>query len=388
MKIFSSLFTAAMAVAVSAPCALKAAKHPAPGEYFVYIGTYTGPQSKGIYSSRFDTSTGKLTPIGLAAETESPSFLAIHPNRRFLYAANEIDNYNNQKGGAVSAFAIDPNTGKLTFINKVSSRGAGPCHLVVDKTGRNVIVANYGGGSVAVLPVKQDGSLGEASAFVQHTGAGADPKRQSRPHAHCVALSRNNRFAIVADLGLDELVVYRFDPKRGSLTPNDPPFARVNPGAGPRHFAFHPTERYAYVINEMQSTVTAFTYDAARGAFKELQTISTLPHDFTGDNTTAELEVHPSGKYLYGSNRGHDSIAVFAIDAGKGTLALLADVPTQGKTPRNFGLDPTGAYLLAANQNSGNLVLFRIDPNTGKPAATGDIFEVGSPVCVKFVAAK
>lgn len=391
MKIIRLLFGAALAMAlvmVPAPCASAAAKHAGRGEYFVYIGTYTGPQSKGIYSYRFNTGTGKLTPIGLAAETEGPSFLAVHPNRRFLYAVNEINSYNGQKGGAVSAFVIDPKTGKLTFLNKVSSRGAGPCHLVVDKTGRNILVANYGGGSVAVLPVKRDGRLGDATAFVQHSGAGANPKRQSGPHGHCVTLSRNNRFAVVADLGLDEVLVYRFDPRRGALTPNDPPFAKVNPGAGPRHFAFHPTERFAYVINEMQSTVTAFTYDANSGVLKELQTLSTLPSDFSGNNSTAELEAHPSGKYLYGSNRGHDSIAVFAIDAAKGTLTPSAHVSTQGKTPRNFSVDPTGAYLFAANQNSGNVVVFRIDPNTGKPAATGESVQVASPVCVKFVPAR
>jgi 6-phosphogluconolactonase len=388
MARFSVLFTALVAFLPLTAWAAGAEKAAAQTEFLVYVGTYTGPKSKGIYAYRFDAATGGLVSLGLAAETVNPSFLAIHPSRRFVYAANEIGNYQGQKSGAVSAFARDGRTGKLTFLNEVASRGADPCHLVVDKTGKNLLVANYSGGNVAVFRVLDDGRLGEASAFVQHVGSSVNPERQRGPHAHSINLSPDNRFAIAADLGLDELLVYRFDPTKGSLTANTPAFAKVNPGAGPRHFAFHPSGKFAYVISEMQSTVTAFAYDAARGVLRELQTISTLPKDFAGENYTAEVQVHPSGKFLYGSNRGHDSIAVFAIDAAKGTLTFIERVPTQGKWPRNFGIDPTGAYLLAANEKSDNVVVFRIDPQTGRLTSTGQVLAVGSPVCVKFVTAK
>lgn len=358
------------------------------GEYLVYIGTYTRQNSRGIYAYRFHTATGSLEPLGLVAETVHPSFLAVHPSRRFLYAANEVANHDGKPGGTVSAFAIDSKTGKLTFLNQASSGGAGPCYLAVDKSGKNVLVANYGGGSVAALPVNQDGRLNQASAFLQHRGSSVDPKRQQGPHAHSINVSPDNRFAVAADLGLDQLLVYRFDPAKGSLAANSPAFARVNPGAGPRHFAFHPGGKFAYVVNEMQSTVTAFAYDRRRGVLKELQTTSTLPKDFAGENTTAEVQAHPSGKFLYGSNRGHDSIAVFRIDPGKGTLRPVEQVATQGKTPRNFGIDPTGSYLIAANQNSDNIVVFRIDAKSGRLSATGQVLQVSSPVCVKFVAVK
>jgi len=359
-----------------------------PSDYFVYIGTYTGPASKGIYAYRFHPADGKLTPIGLAAETVNPSFLAIHPNGRFVYSVSELDTYNGQKTGAVSAFRIDPQSGKLTLLNTVSSRGGGPCHVLVDKTGKNLLVANYGTGSVASMPIKEDGSLGEATAFVQHTGQVALPQRQGGPHAHSVNLSADNRFMVATDLGLDEALVYRFDAAKGTLTPNDPPFAKIEPGSGPRHFAFHPTGKYAYTINEIKSTVTAFRYDRARGTLQELQTVSSLPKDFSGNNSTAEIVVDRQGKFLYGSNRGNNSIAVFAIDANKGTLTLVEHTSTQGKTPRNFAIDPTGSYLFAANQGSGNIVLFHIDRNTGRLTPAGQTVEVGSPVCVTFVAAR
>ncbi len=371
------------------PNAQAAKKPSANGDYFVYIGTYTGPASKGIYAYRFHPADGKLTSIGLAAETTNPSFLAIHPNGRFVYSVSEMDNYNGQKTGAVSAFSIDPQSGKLTLLNTVSSKGGGPCHVLVDKTGKNLLVANYGTGSVASLPVKEDGSLGEASAFVQHTGSVALPQRQGGPHAHSVNLSADNRFMIATDLGLDEALVYRFDATKGSLTPNDPPFAKVAPGSGPRHFAFHPTEKYAYTINEISSTVTAFRYDRARGSLQEIQTVSSLPKDFSGkNNSTAEIAVDRQGRFLYGSNRGHNSIAVFAIDPHKGTLTPVEYTSTQGKTPRNFAIDPTGAYLFAANEGSGNIVLFHIDRQTGRLTPAGQTLEVGAPVCVTFVAVR
>src|SRR5271170_5263472 len=268
--------------------------------YFVYVGTYTaeaGSTSKGIYAYRFDSDSGELTSIGVAAETTNPSFLAVHPNHRFLYAVNETGNYEDQKSGAVSAFSIDRATGKLTLLNEVASKGADPCYITVDKTGKYVLVANYTGGSIAAFPVLEDGRLGEASAFVQHTGHGTDPQRQEGPHAHSIDLSPDNRYAMVDDLGLDETLVYKFDGAKGSLTLNDPPFAKADPGAGPRHFALHPNGKFAYVINEMASTVTLLAFDGAAGSLRPLQTISTLPKGFAGRNDDAEVEVDTSGKF-------------------------------------------------------------------------------------------
>jgi 6-phosphogluconolactonase len=357
----------------------------AEGDCFVYIGTYTNRGSEGIYLCRLDSASGKLTALGLAAKEPDPSFLAIHPDGRHLYAVSEIFNFEGKKSGAASAYELDPHTGSLTLLNRVSTVGAGPCHITVDKSGRDVLVANYGSGSVAVLPVRQDGRLEDASAFVQHTGSSVNPQRQKEPHAHSINLSPDNRFAVAADLGLDEVLVYRFDAAKGSLTANEPPFVRVNPGAGPRHFAFHPGGKFAYVINEIQSTITAFTWDAGGGILKEIQTISTLPAGFSGRNDTADVHVHPTGKFVYGSNRGHDSIAVFAVDPVNGTLTPIEHVPTQGKVPRNFGIDPTGTILIAANQNSNNLVVFRIDAKTGKLSPTGQSLELSRPVCVQFV---
>jgi 6-phosphogluconolactonase len=362
-------------VALLAPLFAAPKKTP----YLVYVGTYTGDKSKGIYAYRFHPDSAQADSIGLVAETGSPSFLAVHPNGRFLYAVNET------QSSTVTAFAIDRETGRLRQLNQVSSRGSGPCHLVVDKTGQTLFVANYGSGSVAAFPVRKDGSLGDAAGFDQHTGSGADSRRQRGPHAHCVTLSPDNRFVAAADLGLDKVFVYHVDPQKSSLVANDPPFVQVKPGSGPRHFAFSPDAAHGYVINEMASTVTAFSYDAKAGALSEIQTISTLPGGFSGESTTAEIAVDAKGKFLYGSNRGHDSIAVFAIDPAKGTLTSIEHVSTQGKVPRNFAIDPTGSYLFAANQNSNNVVLFRIDPNSGRLTPAGKVLEIGSPVCVVFV---
>jgi 6-phosphogluconolactonase len=337
--------------------------------------------------ARLDLATGALTEPTLAAGIVSPSFLAVHPKRTFLYAVNEVSNFDGGVTGAVSAFRIDRATGRLTLLNQQSSGGAGPAHLTVDRAGRNVLVANYGGGSVAVLPIGADGRLGAASAFVQHAGSSVNPQRQQGPHAHSVNVDLANRFAFVADLGLDKVLIYRFDPSKGSIVPNDPPAANVEPGSGPRHFAFHPTGRFAYVINEMTCTVTAFACDASAGRLETLQTISTLPDGLTVAKgmITAEVQVHPSGRFVYGSNRGHDSITVFAVDETTGRLAFVQNESTQGSTPRNFGIDPTGRYLLAANQRTDSVVVFRIDETTGRLTPTGTRITVGSPVCVKFV---
>jgi len=356
--------------------------------YLFYVGTYTeeGSKSKGIYAYRYDAATSEITPLGLAAETINPSFVAPHPNGRFLYAVNEVGNYKGPNSGGVSAFSIDQATGKLTFLNEVASRGADPCYITVDKTGKYVLVANYTGGSVAVFPVLADGKLGEASAFVQHTGKGTNPERQEGPHAHSIDLSPDNRFAMVDDLGLDELLVYKFDTSKGSLTPNDPPYTKIDAGSGPRHFVLRPDGKFAYVISEMGHTVTVFSNDAANGKLTILQTITTLPKDFTGRNDDAEIEVRPDGKFLYASNRGDDSLAIYAIDQSKGTLTQVAIVHTGGKEPRSFEIDPTGKLLFAENQRSDNIVVFKIDAKTGQLTPTGKVLEVTSPVSLKFVA--
>src|SRR3984893_10583461 len=311
-------------------------------KYFVYVGTYTGPQSKGVYSFRYDSSSGDLEPMGLAAEVINPSWVTVHPNRKFLYAVSELGN-NGKENGAVTAFAIDRQTGALTKLNSVSSVGGGACHVVVDKTGSTLLVANYGAGSVAAIPVAADGHLSEPPVLIQHKGSSVDPRRQGGPHAHGVFLSADNRFLFVPDLGLDQVMQYRLDAAKASISPHDPPFAKVPPGSGARHFAFHSKGKYAYVINEMKSTVTAFSYNAAQGSLTEMQNISTLPKDFSGEDNSAEIEVDARGRFLYASNRGHDSITVFAI-AGNGRLSVVDNVPSGGKAPRSFRIDPTGAY--------------------------------------------
>lgn len=364
------------------------AKESPKNKYLLFVGTYTEKESKGIYAYRFDAASSELTPLGVAAETTNPSFLAIDQTNRFLYAVNEVQNYKGASSGAVSAFSIDHQSGKLSLLNQVASRGADPCYIAFDKTGKYALVANYTGGSVAVFPVQADGRMGEASAFVQHQGSSINKERQESPHAHWIETTADNRFAVAVDLGLDELLVYRFDARTGSLTANVPPYAKLDPGAGPRHLAFHPNGKFAYVVNELQSSITAFTYDGSRGVLKKMNTITTIPKGFAGSNDTAEIKVHPSGKFLFASNRGHDSIAVFSINSHTGALTLVDHLPTRGKTPRNFEIDPTGKLLFVANQDTDKIVVFRINPNDGRLTPTGQSLHVPAPVCLKFMPAE
>jgi 6-phosphogluconolactonase len=386
---FVTLFLiAAPALFVSATAAPQ--KRTPNKPYLVYVGTYTNKSaSKGIYVYSFDPGTGKLNSVGVAAESEDPSFLAVHPSGKYLYAVNEIDHFGGQKSGAASAFSIDTKTGKLTLLNQTATRGAGPCHISLDKSGKFALVANYDGGSVASFPVHDDGTLGEAADFVQHHGFSLNKERQEGPHAHWIGTSPDNRFALAADLGLDEVLIYRFNSAKGTLSPNDPPYAKVNPGAGTRHIAFHPNGKFAYALAEMEDSVTAFAYKASNGSLSPLQTVSalsTLRKDYKGPKEAAEIAVHPSGRLLYASNRGGiNSISAFSIEPAKGTLHLKDEYPTMGKTPRNFAIDPTGKFLLAANQESNNIVVFRIDSTTGALSPTGDTVEVPAPVCIVFL---
>ncbi len=354
-------------------------------DYWVYFGT----GAEGIYRSRFDPESGAVTAPEKAASITRPNFLAVHPSSNYLYAAARTE-ADGRSVDAAAAFSINRSTGELTPINLLRTRGPGSCHLNVDPTGRTLALANYSGGSVETMTLAPDGRLIANASFFQHEGSGAHPRRQDKPHAHSVNFSPDGRFLIVADLGLDKLLVYRVDPANGKLTPNQPPSIALAPGAGPRHFVFHPDQRrqgrYAYVLNELASTITALLYDAAAGSFTKQKTVSTLPADFSGDNSTAEVLIHPNGKFLYASNRGHNSIAVFAI-GGAGELNAVQRASTLGDWPRNFRLDPTGKFLFAANQRSDSVVVFRISSETGRLAPTGTQLEAPSPLCVRFVAA-
>jgi 6-phosphogluconolactonase len=356
----------------------QAQEHP----MVVYFGTYSQRGSQGIYVYRFDPAAGTLTDTGLRAAANNASYLAIHPSGRFLYCANE--DWSHPMGQA-SAFAVDAATGALTFLDSVSSHGGGPCYVTLDHSGRELVVANYGTGSIAALPIAADGGLGEATAVVQHHGSGPNKQRQEHPHAHSVTIDPGNRFVFACDLGCDRIFGYHLDPNGGTLAPNDPPSVSVAPGTGPRHFAFHPNGRLAWVVNEMGNSVTGFRYDAEHGALTALDTISTLPFDFTGHSTAADIHLRSDGRFLYASNRGDDSLVVFAVDGDSGHLTFVQRVSSGGKTPRNFAIDPSGKWLLAANQDGDNVVVFKVDADSGQLTPTGQTVKVPAPVCIKFL---
>jgi len=362
-------------------------KPASPRRYIAYVGTYTAKtKSKGIYAYMFEAATGKLGSPSVAAESVDPSFLVLHPNGKYLYAVNEIENFKGEKSGAVSAYSIDRKTGKLTLLNQVSSHGLDPCHISLDKTGNYVLVANYTSGTVTVFPVKSDGKLGNYTGFEQYSGSGPNQARQEGPHAHWIETSPDNRFLIAADLGSDRIRVSRFHVPDGAFSPNQPDTSvSSKPGAGPRHAVFSPSGKFFYVTSELNSTVAAYSYDPEAGKLTEIQIASTLPKDFAGSNDSAEIAVHPTGKFLYVSNRGRDSIAVFAVNAATGTLTPLADIATNGKTPRHFAIDPTGRFLLVENQESNSIVTFRINLSTGGLTLTGQTVEVPSPVDLAFL---
>ena len=348
-------------------------------DMYVFYGTHRAGPGIGFSVGHFDTDTGVLTTPRFDVEAVEPAFFVIHPDGRHLYTCNS------GSPGGVSAYAIDPKNAHLTLLNKEPSGGDDASYVCLDRTGRFVFVANYSGGNLAGFAIKPDGSIGARTAFAQHTGSSVDPQRQTHAYAHSIIVDPTNRFVLTADLGVDKLFVYRFDEKTGALTPNDPPFAAVKPGSGPRHVTFHPGGRWVYLINEMACTVIAFNWDTARGALTQFQTVSTLPTDFKGVNTCAEVLVHPNGKFLYASNRGHDSIAVFAIDPASGRLTPVERVSTQGRTPRNFAFDPTGKWIVCSNHGSDNAVVFRIDETTGRLTQTGQPVPVPFPFCERFL---
>jgi len=398
-------------LAVLTIASLSYARSAPDGEYFVYFGTYTGftymkeglpaggSNSKGIYVSRFDSATGVVSKPELAAELVNPAYLAVHPNHRFLYVATEDPlslgpDFDHES--YVSAFAIDSATGKLHLLNTLPTGGTSTCYLSIDKTGRYVLMANFGSGSITVLRIKEDGSLGEQTAFLKHIGHGKDASFQSKAHPHSIDVSPDNRFAVVSDLGVDKVFVYHFDAATGALSPDDPPFVEAEAGGGPRHFVFDAAGKFGYALHEMSGFVTVMAWDATTGTFTKVQDAKTLRPDFIGSNDSAEISIHPNGKFLYESNRrfrgpdmwGPDSIGVFAIDPMKGTLTEIEQVAPQGTMPRQFAIDPTGGYLFAANELTGNIVLFHIDGTTGRLSSTKTELKIDVPVCIVFVPAQ
>ena len=357
---------------------------PSAEERFAYVGTYTTDRrSEGIYRLWLNTDTGALRLDGVAANSANPSYLALHPNGRVLYAVNELSEFGGQPTGAVSAYGIAPATGALTLLNQQPSHGKAPCYVSVDRAGRVVLVANYGGGSITSIPVRRDGRLETAKTVVQHEGKGADPVRQTAPHAHCIVPDPTNRYVVAVDLGIDAMLTYRLDERTGAISVVTPG-AAAKPGAGPRHLTFHPNGRFAYVVNELDSTLSVFTYDGERGALSETQVTPASPGGAVADNHPADIHVAASGRHLYASNRGADTIAVFVIDPATGQVTPVQQIASGGRSPRNFALDPTGRFLLAANQRSDSIVSFRVDAESGRLTPTGSAVELAAPVCVRF----
>jgi 6-phosphogluconolactonase len=354
-------------------------------ETLVYIGTYTGAKSRGIYVSRFSPRDGTLTTPEFAAEAESPSFLVMHPTKPLLFCVEESARIGVNHEGAVSAFRVAPLTGKLSSLGRQASGGTGPCHLALTSDGQCLLEANYGSGTIATFEIGREGGLSEPRSIIQHRGSSMNPERQAGPHAHFISPDPRGRFVLACDLGLDKVLLYERDKGKCDLRPHVPNSgSTVQAGSGPRHLAFHPSGKWLYVVNEMGCTVTVFSYDAKNGAMKEIQTIGTLPQSYHGSSSCAEIQAHPNGKFVYASNRGHDSIAVFTVDSN-GKLAIVENCPTGGKTPRHFALDPTGQWLFAENQDSDSILSFQVDTQSGSLKSTGKAVQVGSPVCMVFV---
>lgn len=356
-------------------------------DWLMFVGTYTrGGGSKGIYVFQMDGESGSMTQVHVEEGISNPSFLAIHPNHKFLYAVNEVAESSGVPGGALTAYSIDASSGRLKRINRQSTGGPGPCHVGIDATGRYAVVANYNGGSVCMLPIDEDGSLKPSSHFIQHYGGTkVNPQRQEKAHAHSANLDPGNRFVVINDLGLDQLRVYEMDLEAGKLAFKEGSSVKSTPGAGPRHLDFHPNGRYAYAINELGSTLTAYRYDAAAGRLAKLNELSTLPKGYQGENTTADVHVSPDGNFVYGSNRGHNTLAIFRINGSDGSIKYVDDQSTGGKTPRNFAIHPDGKYLYAANQDSDSIIQFEVNHSTGELTPVGREIRCPMPVCLKFM---
>ncbi|MEN6534825.1 MAG: lactonase family protein [Bryobacteraceae bacterium] len=353
--------------------------------YFVYVGTCAAEgRADSIHICRFDPGSERLDPIGSQSGLVNPAFLAVHPSRRFLYTVSDVASDQADEGG-VTSFRIDNDTGRLTVLNRVFSGGGGGCHLALDNTGRTLLVANYFSGSIAAFPVQEDGQLGNPATLTRHHGSSVNQKRQNSPHPHAVVVSPDNRFVLVPDLGLDQVISYRLDSSSASLIRSDPPFAGVEAGSGPRHIAFHPAGGSAYLISEMAASITALSYDQTRGTLRKIQTVLVSPEG-NGASSGAEIDIDPAGRFLYASNRGDDSISVFAISSD-GTLELTQRISAYGRGPRSIRLTPSGSYLLAANQNSDSVVLFWVDPKTGSLVMRDRMLRLQSPACIEFVIA-
>jgi 6-phosphogluconolactonase len=381
LLIVASLFAIPAAVR---QCAAKPRPRPAAGgKYLVYVGTYTDKGSKGIYAYRFDSSNGEIEPIGLAAAADQPSYLAADPSHKFLYAVNEVNSYQGNPTGTVSAFSIDQKTGMLAPLNQLPSRGSRPAHIAVDHTGKYVMVANYLGGSVAVFPIQPNGQLGDATSFVQHRGSSVNKTRQTGPHAHEVVFSPDNRFALVPDLGLDELLAYPFDAAKGLLG-DTPIINQTTPGFGPRHMVFSPNGQFIYLLSELSSTISVIGYDPQSGHMSSREVVRIAPRE-AEQKSGAEVQIDPSGKFLYASNRGTNLLVVYSIAADTGYLTTYETITLPAKTPRQFTLDPSGRWLWDANQDSDDILLYNIDAATGGLTPSGLTLKVASPTCVTFV---
>jgi 6-phosphogluconolactonase len=352
----------------------------------VFVGAYAGKPDEGISVYTMCDQSGKLTQTTVLGGQKNPSFVEVHPSGEFLYAVNEIGNFEGEKQGAVSAYSVDPKTGNLTLLNQQPTKGASPCHISISKDGKSALIANYTGGSVASYRIGDDGKLSPPVSFHQHEGSSVNPSRQKGPHGHAINLDPSNQYAFASDLGLDKILIYKFDAKTSQLKKHG--FATVAPGAGPRHFAISSKGKFAYSLNELHSTITSFAFDSKKGTLSPFQTISTLPTGYKGGNSTAEIKIHPNGKYLYSSNRGHDSIAVFKIHEKLGTLTPIQEQKTGGKTPRNFNITPNGKFLVAANQGSNDITVLKLDPQTGLLTPTSHRVETPRPVCIRFLELK
>ena len=379
-----SLMLCAILISITSTMMIASKQKEKATQFYLFVGAYTETEDEGIYVYKFDAIDGDLKYIATAKGIKNASYLAISEKKNLLIAVNEIGQYKGQKSGSVTSFKINPETGYLTKLNQVASGGGAPCYVSIDKNASHAFVSNYSGGNIAVLPIDHSGKLGEIVDLKQHTGKSANEKRQNAPFAHSVALAPKEDFALAVDLGIDKVITYEIDYKRGQITEQSS--FSLKPGSGPRHLAFHPNKKMVFIINELNSTITSCSYDQSSGALHEIESVSTLPADFSEKSYCADIHVSPDGNYLYGSNRGHNSIVMLRIDQKSGKLAFIGHQSVKGEWPRNFMIDPTGKFLLVANQHTNNIVVFKIDQDTGLLKSNGVEVQVSKPVCLKMMA--